>query len=329
MGHSSSMVISTNITRSFAGTAYVVSGSIELTTSADSPLQLTAAHVLLQQQGPDGSPLLLQQVPADCQRDITSSIATSYVTLQPGRVLVCPFAAQLIYLSTSAPTVIGQAQITGAGLVSSFPAKAWVSLPPAHQAAAAWAGSSSSSSSSSGPGIGNGTPGVMKLGHCAIATDTFESGGLYLAPTALSAGMKLPPLGAGSSMCEGSYQSMYQVSFGPFNSSITRCSTFKVGSGYWGSVSLKPFLPKAHSMGAFWYHYCRQKPLPSRYKGYRSSVAPQDGRRLTAVLNTSETNVFKLDVCRAFAAWWAWPCLNGLPLSMHFVGYAVYVVACR
>lgn len=227
MGHSSSMTISTNVTRTHLGTHTVVSGWVQLENSADAPLLLSHVQVTLQQQGPNGLVTLPQRVFADCPRTITSSRRTDDVTLQAGAVLRCPFAAVLSDVGAAALTARAAAHVQGSGqLLSSFPVKAWLSLPPDSDTPTL--SSSSSSSGGGGAGAGGAQQGVVSLGRCAIATDTFTSGGLYLAPTAVAAGVKLPPLGAGSAVCEGSVTSEYRVTFGPFRSSSTACGTFKV-----------------------------------------------------------------------------------------------------
>jgi len=241
MGHNASMLVSTNVTRSFVGTTTVVSGTLQLENAGDTPLQLTTVQVLLQQQQQQvNSPMLLpQQVLADCPRTITSLQPADYVTLHPGSSLLCPFAAQLSHNSTSAITVIGQAQQVDGGLVSSQPAKAWLSLPPqtlpgflTATATATASGTGGSSTSSDGaapaPTSSSSSSQIVQLGACAVATDTFETGGLFLAPTALTAGVKLPPLGGGSSVCSSSIQTVYKVTFGPFNSSTASCGAYKV-----------------------------------------------------------------------------------------------------
>lgn len=224
MGHSSSMTISTNVTRTHLGTRTVVSGWVQLLNSADTPLLLSHVQVTLQQQGPSGLVILPQRVFADCPRAITSSRRSVDITLQAGAALRCPFAAVLADVSHAALTAHAQAHVQGTGqLVSSFPVKAWLSLPLENDITAL-----SSSSGGDGVGGGGGQQGVVSLGRCAVATDTFASGGLYLAPTAVAAGVKLPPLGAGSAVCERSVTSKYRVTFGPFKSSTTACGTYKV-----------------------------------------------------------------------------------------------------
>lgn len=241
MGHNASMLVSTNVTRSFVGTATVVSGTLQLENAGNIPLQLTTVQVLLQEQQQQvNSPMLLpQQVLADCPRTITSLQSADYVILQPGSSLLCPFAAQLSHNSTSAITVIGQAQQVDGGLVSSQPAKAWLSIPPQVlpgflTATASGTGGSSTSSegAAAAPTSSSSSSQIVQLGACAVATDTFETGGLFLAPTALTAGVKLPPLGGGSSVCSSSIQTVYRVTFGPFNSSTASCGAYKVSGGW-------------------------------------------------------------------------------------------------
>lgn len=244
---SSSMVISTNISRSFTGTATVVSGTVQLSNTAGArPLRLTAVQVMLQQQQHNSLLLLPQRVLADCPRTIASFRRTDYITLQPGTVLACPFAARLMQPSSAAITVTAQAAVEGAGMVASTPTQTWLSMalstPLSGQQQqqhlmegkqlGARTGSGDNNSSESVSGSSSSGSVLVGLGRCAVATDTFESGGLYLAPTALLSGVKLPPLGVGSSICEGSVNSVYRVSFGPFNSSSSSssisCGTYKV-----------------------------------------------------------------------------------------------------
>jgi hypothetical protein len=227
MGHSGSMTISTNVTRTHLGTRTVVSGWVQLV-NADTPLLLSHVQVTLQQQGPNGPLILPQKVFADCPRDITSSRRTDDITLQAGALLRCPFAAVLSDVGSAAVTARAQAHLRGSGqLLSSFPEKAWLSLPPDNDITTLSSRSSGGGDGGSGGG-GGVQQGVVSLGRCAVMTDTFTSGGLYLAPTAVAAGLKLPPLGAGSAVCEGSVTSEYRVTFGPFKSSSTACGTYKV-----------------------------------------------------------------------------------------------------
>lgn len=205
----SEAVVSTNITRTHTGAKLVVSGAVQLSNPSALPLQLAGVHVLVQQ--PREPLLLIMRAAADC------GVAS---TIQPVSTILCPVVVQLEssqVASTSALTVTAQAQVVGGGLVSSTPVTTWLSIPQL----------SADSSTDSTDSTSASTHNALGLGRCAVMTDTFESGGQFLAPSSLVGGVKLPPLGSGIALCDmpqgGQRSYVYRVTF-----IAPTCGTFKV-----------------------------------------------------------------------------------------------------
>jgi hypothetical protein len=199
------LVISSNFTRTAAGSVGVVSGSLRVNNPGDSSLQLTAVQVLVQQPTADQPPL---RGIAECTRS-----REGYVLVDAQQAVTCPFAVQLPGSSSAPVAVQAQAVVLGGGQLTS----------PASMAVFSNAITYTSSSSA---GSSAAAADALDLGKCAMASDTFAAGQLYLTPGALAAGSSVPALGGALAVC-GTVRSLYRVAFGPYGNGVA-CGTYKV-----------------------------------------------------------------------------------------------------
>jgi hypothetical protein len=199
------LVISSNFTRTAAGSVGIVSGSLRVTNPAEFSLQLTTVQVLVQQPTAGQPPF---RGIAECPRS-----QEGYVVVDAQQAITCPFAVQLPGSSNAPVAVQGQAVMLGGGQLAS----------PASMAVFGNAASASSSPSSAGS---SSAAADLELGKCAMVSDTFMSGQLYLAPGSLAAGSSMPPLGGALAVC-GTVRSLYRVAFGPYGAGVA-CGTYKV-----------------------------------------------------------------------------------------------------
>jgi hypothetical protein len=203
------LVISSNFTRTSAGSVGVVSGSLRVNNPGEFSLQLTAVQVLVQQPTADQPPL---RGIAECPRS-----REGYVVVDAQQAILCPFAVQLPGSSSAPVAVQAQAVLLGGGQLTS-PASMAVFSNAATYASSSSTGSSPASSAAAAD--------ALELGKCAMASDTFASGQLYLAPGALAAGSSVPALGGALAVC-GTVRSLYRVAFGPYGNGVA-CGTYKV-----------------------------------------------------------------------------------------------------
>jgi len=139
--------------------------------------------------------------------DSNTSGGSSHIVVKAGQSIVCPFAVQLANSSAAPVIVQGQALLVNGPMLSSSTATAMFS--------------SSNNNSQQ-----------LELGRCAVLTDTFLTGGLFLGPSSIAAGTKMPTMGAGGAVC-GSVTTTYKAMFGPY-ASDARCGAFKVGDRWQG-----------------------------------------------------------------------------------------------
>jgi hypothetical protein len=171
-------------------------------------MQLTAVQVLVQQPTADQPPL---RGIAECPRS-----REGYVVVDAQQAILCPFAVQLPGSSSAPVAVQAQAVLLGGGQLAS----------PASMAVFSNAATYASSSSTGGSPASSAVGDALELGKCAMASDTFASGQLYLAPGALAAGSSVPALGGALAVC-GTVRSLYRVAFGPYGNDVA-CGTYKV-----------------------------------------------------------------------------------------------------
>lgn len=208
------LVISTNFTRTAAGSVGVVSGFLQLTNPGELSLQLSQVQVLVQQPTAGQPPF---RSIAECKRD-----EQGQVVVDAQQSMVCPFAVLLPGGSTAPVSVQGQAVVLDGAQLSSYPMMAVFGNN---------AGSSSSSSSS---------PADLELGKCAMMSDTFSAGSLYLTPGSVAAGVKMPALGNALAVCD-TMHSLYRLTFGPYDASA-KCGAYKVGHQCSRTACIRCFL---------------------------------------------------------------------------------------
>lgn len=195
-----SLVISSNYTRSVAGTVGAVSGTISIFNPGDSDLELSAVQAVLQQPAAGTAPM---RVIAECTRG-----HEGHVLVTAGQALACPFADLLPNSSQAAVTVHAQAAVVGSGQLTSLAVTtSFVSSSIAAQDKQT----------------------ALLLGHCAVVSDTFIAGHLFLSPGAVAAGIKMPPLGSAGAICETTH-SLYKVTFGPYTTENLPCGAYRVGT---------------------------------------------------------------------------------------------------
>lgn len=182
-----------------------MSGSLRVNNPADFSLQLTAVQVLVQQPTAGQAPF---RGIAECPRN-----QEGYVVVDAQQAIICPFALQLPGSSNAPVAVQGQAVVLGGGQLAS----------PASMAVFGNAASPSSSTSSTGS---SSAAADVELGKCAMVSDTFMSGPLYLAPGSDAVGSSMPALGGALAVC-GTVRSLYRVAFGPYGAGVA-CGTYKV-----------------------------------------------------------------------------------------------------
>ncbi|KAF6253130.1 hypothetical protein COO60DRAFT_467880 [Scenedesmus sp. NREL 46B-D3] len=198
------LVISSNFTRTAAGRVGVVSGAIRVDNPGQGSLWLTAVQVLVQQPTAEQMPV---RGIAECPQN-----QEGIVVVAARQAITCPFAVQLPGSSSAAVAVQGQAFVLGGGQVAS----------PASMAAF----SNAATYTSSGTEGSTAAAGALDLGKCAMVSDSFASGQLYLAPGAVAAGSSMPALGGALAVC-GTVRSLYRVAFGPYVNDGA-CGTYKV-----------------------------------------------------------------------------------------------------